>query len=149
MRSPTLLWPLVAAALLGSGPAGSQPAQPSSTNYTVEEQEGDDGKPVGRRMNPDDADLGVENTDNVPKVAQVEDDDPFFMSDDSGKKLPPLPPGKDIVTCMAGFVFTRTNLIGFGWRFWNRIRANTCRNHIRSRASWWWLKFAEVTNFLQ
>jgi hypothetical protein len=36
-------------------------------------------------------------------VARVEDDDPFFMSDDDqGKKLPPLPPGKDIVTCMAG-----------------------------------------------
>ncbi len=103
MRSPTLLWLLLAAALLGSGPAASQPAQPSSTNYTIEEQEGDDGKPVGRRMNPDDADLGVENTDNVPKVARVEDDDPFFMSDnDDGAKLPPLPPGKDIVTCMAG-----------------------------------------------
>ncbi len=92
MRSPTLLWSLLAAALLGSGPAASQPAQPSSTNYTIEEQEGDDGKPVGRRLNPDDADLGVENTDNVPKVARVEDDDPFFMSDDDqGKKLPPLP----------------------------------------------------------
>jgi hypothetical protein len=103
MRSTTLLWPLLAAALLVSGPAASQPAQPDSTNYTIEEQEGDDGKPVGRRMNPDDADLGVENTDNVPKVARVEDDDPFFMSDDDdGKKLPPLPAGKDIVTCMAG-----------------------------------------------
>ena len=95
MRSPTLLWSLLAAALLGSGPAASQPAQPSSTNYTIEEQEGDDGKPVGRRLHPDDADLGVENTDNVPKVARVEDDDPFFMSDDDdGKKLPPLPPAR-------------------------------------------------------
>ena len=103
MRSPTLLWSLLAAALLGSGPAASQPAQPDSTNLTIEEQIGDDGKPVGRRLHPDDADLGVENTDNVPKVARVEDDDPFFMSDDDqGKKLPPLPPGKDIVTCVAG-----------------------------------------------
>ena len=103
MRSPTLLWSLLAAALLGSAPAASQPAQPSSTNYTIEEQVGDDGKPVGRRMIPDEADLGVESTDSVPTVARVEDDDPFFMSDeDSGNKLPPLPPGKDIVTCMAG-----------------------------------------------
>lgn len=103
MRSPTLFWPLLAAALLVSTPAASQPAQPGSTNYTIEEQEGDDGKPVGRRMVPDDADLGIENTDTVPRVARAQDDDPFFMSDDDGaRKLPPLPPGKDVVTCVAG-----------------------------------------------
>jgi hypothetical protein len=103
MRSPTLLWPLLAAALLVAAPAASQPAQPDSTNYTIEEQEGDDGKPVGRRMIPDEADLGIESTDTVPRVARAQDDDPFFMSDDDGaKKLPPLPPGKDIVTCVAG-----------------------------------------------
>jgi hypothetical protein len=105
MRSPTLFWPLLAAALLVALPAASQPAQPDSTNLTVEEQEGDDGKPVGRRMNPDDADLGIENNNgSVPMVARAEDDDPFFLldDDDDGKKLPPLPPGKDVVTCVAG-----------------------------------------------
>jgi hypothetical protein len=103
MRSPPLLASLLAALLFVAGPAAGQPAQPDSTNYSIEEQEGDDGKPVGRRMSPDEADLGVENTDTVPRVARAEDDDPFFRNDeDDAAKLPPLPPGKDIVTCLAG-----------------------------------------------
>ncbi len=102
MRSPTLVWSLVAVALLGLGPAASQPAQPDSTNFTIEEQEGDDGKPIGRRMNPDDADLGNEPAASVPSVAVRQDSDPFFRSDEPQEKLPPLAPGKDIVTCVAG-----------------------------------------------
>ena len=63
----------------------------------------DDGKPVGRRMVPDDADLGIEAAESTPNVIRPRDDDTFYRSDDAkGEKLPPLPPGKDVVTCLAG-----------------------------------------------
>lgn len=107
VRMPTPVWTAFAVALLallapGASPRADQP--PKSTNFTFEEREGDDGKPVGRRMAPDEGDLGIEPADSAANVARPADDDAFYVMDEpeGGTKLPPLPPGKDIVTCLAG-----------------------------------------------
>jgi hypothetical protein len=96
--SSTLSWSVLAVAVLVLAPAASIRAQAESTNLTIEEKEGDDGLPMGRRAPAEEPEAETSNGATVVRPA----DDPFFPVAGESSALPPLPPGKDIVTCLAG-----------------------------------------------